>query len=153
MSNTIKLKNYLNVFEEYTANAGITPGHLVEVMSSGNLRKHATADGNVLPMFAIEDEMQGKDIDTAYVTTDKVQVWIPTRGDIVNAILADEETVAVGDFLVSAGAGELKKFDAAASAAVIEAPALIVGVAVTALDLSSSSAATLANTRIQVRII
>jgi hypothetical protein len=153
MSNTIKLKNYLNVFEEFVANAGITPGHLVEVMSTGKVRVHTTAEGNVLPMFAIEDELQGNDIDTAYVAADQVQVWIPTRGDIVNAILADEENVAIGDFLTSAGDGTLKKYDPAASAAVIENPALIVGVAVSALNLSSSSAATIAATRIAVRII
>lgn len=153
MSNTIKLKNYLNVFEEYEANAGITPGHLIEVMSTGKVRVHAAADGNCLPMFAIEDDLQGKTIDEAYVAADRVQCWIPQRGDQVNAILADEETVAIGDFLVSAGGGELKKFDVAASAAVIEAPALIVGVALTALDLSSSSAASVANTRIVVRIL
>lgn len=153
MSNTIKLKNYLNVFEEYVANAGIYPGHLVELMSTGKVRMHATEDGNVLPMFATEDDLQGKGINDAYVADDQVQVWIPTRGDIVNAVLLDGENVAIGDFLTSAGAGELKKFDAAASAAVIEAPALIVGVAVTALDLSSSSTSTIANARIQVRIV
>jgi len=153
MSNTIKIKNYLNVFEEFVANAALYPGHLVEEMSTGKVRKHATSDGNVLPMFAIEDELQGKGISDAYAANDQVQVWIPTRGDIVNAVLADEETVAIGDFLTSAGGGELKKFDVPASGGIVENPALIVGVAVTALDLSSSSASTIANTRIQVRII
>lgn len=150
MSNTIKLKNYLNVFEEYVASAGITPGHLIELISTGKVQVHATEDGNVLPMFAIEDELQGNGIDTAYVADDQVQVWIPTRGDQVNAILKDEETVVIGDFLVSAGNGELKKYDAITSVGDIEHP---LAVALAALDLSSSSAATVAATRIAVRIL
>lgn len=153
--NTIKLKRYLHIQEEYKATAvAIIPGHLIELTSAGLVQKHATAGGNVLPMFAIEDALQGHDIDTAYDVSSQIQCWIPTRGDIVNAILADEETVAIGDFLVSAGGGELKKFAAASSATVVEiASAAIIGVAVTALNLNSSSAATLAATRIQVRII
>lgn len=153
MSNTIKLKNYLNVFEEYVANAAITPGHLIEVMSTGKVRVHATEEGPVLPMFAIEDELQGNGIDDAYAAADQVQCWIPTRGDIVNAILADEETAVVGSFLVSKGDGTLKVATITTSAAVAEYPNAIVGIALTALDLSSSSAATTAATRIKVRII
>lgn len=150
MSNTIKLKNYLNVFEEYVANAAITPGHLIELISTGKVRVHATEDGNVLPMFAIEDELQGNGIDDAYAADDQVQCWIPTRGDQVNAILKDEETVVIGDFLVSAGNGELKKYDATTSVLDAERP---IAVALAALDLSSSSAATVAATRIPVRIL
>jgi hypothetical protein len=152
--NTIKLKNYLNVFEEYKANAAITPGHLIEVIATDKVQVHATAGGNVLPMFAIEDELQGHGVDDAYEVDAQVQVWVPTRGDMVNAILADEENVVIGDFLVSAGDGTLKKFAGASSAAVVDvASAAIVGVAVSALNLSSSSAAAIENTRVQVRII
>ena len=150
MSNTIKLKNYLNVFEEYAAAAAITPGHLIYLNSAGTVAVHATEDGNVLPMFAIEDELQGKGIDSAYATGDRVQVWIPTRGDQVNAILKDEETVVIGTFLTSAGNGELKAYDATTSVLDAERP---IAVALAALDLSSSSASSVANTRIAVRII
>lgn len=153
MSNTIKLKNYLNVFEEYDAHEAITPGMLIMVNSDDEVAVHDTADGNVLPMFAIEDELQGNGIDDAYAAGDKVQVWIPTRGDQVNALLLDEETVVIGDFLTSGGSGYLKKLDVAASAAVIEAPMIIVAQALEALDLSSSSAATTAAMRIKVRIV
>ena len=153
MSNTIKLKNYLNVFEEYVAVAAITPGMLIYLTSADKVAVHATLDGNALPMFAIEDELQGNDIDTAYVAGDKVQVWIPTRGDQVNALLLDEEVVAIGDFLTSGTGGYLKKLDVAASAAVIENPMLVVGVALTTLNLSSSSAAATADMRIKVRIV
>ena len=150
MSNTIKLKNYSDVFEEYKAHAAITPGHLIELNSDNEVQVHVTEDGNVLPMFALEDSLQGNGIDDAYAAGDMVQVWIPGRGDIVNAILKDEETIVIGDFLNSAGNGELKKYDAATSTLDLEKP---IAVALAALDLSSSSAASIENTRIAVRII
>lgn len=149
--NTIKIKKYSDVIEEFVAAAGITPGNLVEVTSAGTVQKHATADGNVLPMFALEDELQGKGIDDAYVAADKVQVWIPYVGDVVYAKLADGETVVIGDFLTSAGGGELKKLDAAASGGVIENPKIVVGVAVEAVDMSGSTLVDPSG-RIKVRI-
>ena len=151
MSNTIKLKNYSDVFEEYTSTAvAITPGHLIQVTSAGLVEKHSTANGFVLPMFAIEDELQGNGIDDAYAISSKIQCWVPGRGDIVNAILADEENVAIGNFLCSNAAGELKKLDATTSAGDVPNP---IGIALAALNLSSSSAAAVADTRIAVRII
>jgi hypothetical protein len=107
--NTIKLKNYLHIREEYTAAEAILPGMLVELNSSGTLQKHSGAGQTALPMFAIEDALQGKAIDEAYAASDKVQVWVPTRGDIVYGLLADEETVVIGDFVESNGAGFLRK--------------------------------------------
>lgn len=150
--NTVIIKDYSKVFEEYKAAAAITPGNLVEINSAGTIQKHTTGDGFVLPMFAKEDALQGKTIDQDFAVTDPVLCWIPGRGDIVNCILHDEENVAIGDILSSYGDGTLKKYDAADSGTVIVAPECIVGVAVTALNLSSSSAVTINATRIQVRI-
>ena len=106
--NTIKLKKYLNVIEEYVAAAAILPGELIELNAAGTVQPHSTAGGNQIQMFALEDELQGKGIDDAYAIGDKVQCWIPTRGDQVYAILADGNDVAIGDFLESNGAGELQ---------------------------------------------
>lgn len=159
--NTIKVKKYLDIVEEFKANAAITPGMLIEQIAGGNVRAHATAEGNVLPMFALEDELQGNDIDTAYAANDRVQAWIPNRGEIVNAILKDGENVAIGDFVESAGSGYLQKHvaDTASSAeqtTIVDAA--IVGVAIEALDLSDSSGAESSgalgyNKRLLVRII
>lgn len=108
--NTIMLKNYLNVFEEYEAAADtIYPGCLIELDSAGKVKVHVTAGGNALPMFAIEDALQGKGLDDNYATGDKVRCWVPTRGDVVYGILADGQTIAKGDFLESNGAGYLQK--------------------------------------------
>jgi len=106
---TIKLKNYLNIMNEYPAEAAIIPGELIELTSSCTVQVHSTAGGNVLHMFAVEDELQGNGIDDAYAAADKVQCWVTIRGEEVYAILADGEDVACGDFLESNGAGELVK--------------------------------------------
>ncbi len=167
---SIKVKNYLNIFEEYEANVAITPGMLIEEMSTGKVRPHATAGGNALPMFAMEDSLQGKTIDEDYVAADQVQCWIPTRGDQVNALLRDEQTIVIGDFLESDGEGRLQKHvsDAKSFQSADNYPdwtltvlqLQIVGVALEAKDLStlpegseSSAGGEYHNPRILIRIV
>lgn len=145
--NTVKVKKYSDVIEEAAANATITPGMLIELMNTAKVRAHATASGDVTPiMFALEDELQGDGIEDNYAANDRVQCWIPYRGDQVYAILADGENVAIGDKLASAGDGSLKKhITEAESWEVSEAgvvhvyPNQIVAIAKEAVDLSGSS--------------
>lgn len=115
--NTIKIKKYLDIVEEGYASTTITPGMLIEptgTVSNGQeqVRPHNTAEGNAMPMFALEDELQGNNIDDNYSSDDKVQYWIPQRGEEVYAILADEYDVDVGDWLASNGDGYLRKHTA-----------------------------------------
>lgn len=159
---TIKLKKYLDIVEEYAAHEAMYPGTLVELISTDKVRKHATAQGNVLPMFALEDELQGNGIDDAFAANDKVQVFVPQRGEMVYAILKDGENVAIGDFLESAGGGLLQKHVADTWASnntgTIYAGS-IVAQAIEALDLSGSSGTETPdsvlgyNKRIAVRIV
>lgn len=165
--NTIKAKSYTNIIEEYTANAAILPGQLVELMSTGKVRVHANAGQNALPMFAVEDDLQGNGIDDSYSADDKVQIWVPRRGDIVYAVLADGNDVSKGDFLESDGNGDLQKHTAdvaqgGGSSAIADTTVYgsqIVGVALQTVDTSDSSGgessdATLGyRRRIQVRVI
>lgn len=157
VKHSVIIKNYSDIREEFEANAALTPGHLVEVMSTGKLRKHASAGGNVLPMFALEDELQGKGIDEAFAQYDKVQVWVPNRGDIVNAILADGQNIAIGDFLESAGDGTLTKHTADAWTSLNTGTVYgnqIVGQAIEAVDLSGSAGThPVSGLRIKVRIL
>jgi len=136
---SIIVNNYLNVFTEEIAGGGITPGMLIELASTGKVVAHNSAGVTALPMFAKEDELQGKGINDAYILDDKVQVFFPQRGDQVLGILADGENVAIGDLLESNGEGFLQKH-VLGSALVVEAPQVIVGVATEAVDLSDSSA-------------
>lgn len=140
--NTIKVKKYSDVIEEKVASAAITPGMLLIIESTGKVKAHDQADKDVFPIFALEDELQGKGIDDAYAANDPVQCWIPYRGDIVNAILADGQKVVIGDPLTSDGYGRLKKHVTDTGASTVPwtvYPEQIVGYAAEALDLSGSS--------------
>lgn len=95
--------------KEGTANATITPGMLIEQMSTGNLRAHATEGGNVIPAFAIEDSMQGNDIDDDYSSGDEVIYVVPRRGDEIYALIEGGSDIAIGDLLESAGDGALQE--------------------------------------------
>jgi hypothetical protein len=155
---TIKVKNHSDVNEEYIAAAAVTPGMLLEVTSAGKVQAHSTSEGNASALFAVEDELQGGDIDTAYAADARVFCWVPNPGDIVNAILVDGENVAIGDLLASNGDGKLKKHVAdEISAGEDISPEPIVGVAVQAVNLSDSSGGDSSgdlgyDKRIQVRI-
>ncbi len=108
--NIIALKRYMNVIKEYTADSAITPGMLVEFVSAGRVQAHGTAEGNAVPMYALVDDLQGKEIDEDYDADDKVRCWLPQRGEEVNVIIAGGEDVSVGDLLVSNGDGTLIEF-------------------------------------------
>lgn len=130
---TIRLKNYLNIFEEYIAGEAIQPGALIAINAAGKVVNHADEGGKALAMFALEDELQGKTTRQAYKADTPVQCWIPQRGDQVLGILAEGENVAIGDFLVSSGDGELKKLtDESAE------EGWVVGQVLQALDLSGA---------------
>ena len=128
--------------------AAFYPGHLLELTTSDTVQKHSSQNGIVTPpMFAIEDNIQGNTIDTAYATTGRAQVWIPQRGDEVYAVLADGQNVSIGSKLASNGDGTLKIHTAN-----------IIAVATEALDLSDSSGGESSGTlgydkRVKVRIV
>lgn len=142
--NTIKVKKYSDVIEEITAAGTITPGMLVELDSNGEVKAHSGEGEAVLPMFALEDELQGNSIDNDYSEDDKVQVWIPYRGDNVYGLLAQGEDVAIGELLVSNGDGCLKAYSEESDT---EYPQIVVGVALEAVDASNDDA------RIVIRVI
>jgi len=90
------------------AGGTIKPGHLVKIDASDNAVVHADADDPVLVQFVLEDELRGKGIDDNYTSGALVFVWVPYRGDIVNA-LCKGEAISKGDMLQSNGDGALKK--------------------------------------------
>ena len=137
---TIKIKKYLDIVEEYEAVAALYPGHLLELTTAGKVQKHSDASGEVVAAFALEDELQGNGIDDAYAAADKVQVWYPTKGEVVNAVLADGENASIGSLLVSNGDGTLAVYTEPDSFDV-HAPLMVVGQAIEAVDLSDSSGA------------
>ena len=155
--NTIKLKKYSDIIEEYEAEAAITPGMLIEMTDSGTVQAHSNAGQTAEKIFALENELEGEGIDDAYAAEDRVQCWVAGRGDQVNAILADGEDIDIGDKLESNGAGYLQEV-VAESAGGITYPGSVVAVALEALDLSGSSGTESSgalgyNKRLKVRVI
>lgn len=162
---TIKLKKYVDIVNEYEAAAAITPGMLLELTAAGTVQAHSVAGGNAARYIALEDELQGRDIDTNYAAADQVQVWSGVMGEEAYMILADGEDVSIGDYLESAGNGYLQRhasdtesFESNEPGAITVYPEQIVAQALEAMDLSSSSglesSGTLGyNKRIKVRIM
>lgn len=146
---TVILKRYNNVQFEAIAAEEITPGSLVEVTSAGKVKNHATAQGNAIPYFVMEDAILGKTINDKVAKDDLARVMVAGRGDEVNAILDTSQTIVVGDLLASAGDGTLKKFTAieCASEGAVTTPLQAVAVALEAVTTTS------ATKRIKVRII
>ena len=100
--NTIAVRVHTLVREEAIAGGTITPGMLCERNSVDKFIVHATAGGPAQTLFAVEDDLQGDTIDTNYATTGdntRVQANIFRAGDLVNALLANGENAAIGDFL------------------------------------------------------
>lgn len=126
------------VFEAAAA-AAITPGHLVYVDSNGKLAVHATAGGTAVPMFALEDNLQGNGISDDYVATKQCFAGIYSPGMQVYAILYNGENAAIGSYLESQGDGTLRVVDTDASAGDVKIKSVI-AVALEAVDMSGSSA-------------
>lgn len=139
MANTVKVKKYSDVIEEFEAGGTITPGMLIELNSTSKAIA-ATGTGE-LPMFALEDELQGKGIDNNYASGDPVQCWIPYRGDVVNGILKAGKKVSVGTGVASNGDGKLKQAGTADH---------VIGYAIKAVDLTGTSAV---DARVLIRIL
>jgi hypothetical protein len=131
---------------ERIADGAITPGHLVEIQSTGKIKVHDTAGGFCQKAFAVEDDLQGNPISTAYTSGARVQYNVMLPGDQVNALIKDGENIAIGDKLVSAGDGTLKE------ATSETADSTIVAIAVEACDMSGSSGADPSN-RCAVEIV
>jgi len=96
--------------KEALAQGAITPGMLLVMNSAGRVLAHNVAGGAGAPNFARENELAGKGIDVAYATDDTVMYETLFSGCEVNALVAaNAAAIAVGDELVSNGAGGLRK--------------------------------------------
>jgi len=137
---TIKLKKYTDIINEFDAGEAITPGMLLALAADGDVDLNSSAGLACAKMFALEDELQGRTIDTDYDAADPVQVWTATPGEEVLAWLANGEDVSIGTFLVSNGDGQLKAMTADDSSDIVaeETP---IAMALEAIDMSGSSGA------------
>jgi len=146
---TIVLKGKGMRSEAIANAAGILPGHLVQLMSTGKIRVHPTATGNAEKAFAVEDDLQGKIISDAYAIASIAQYEVFPPGAEVNAIIANGQIVVIGSMLESAGNGELQVHVPDTEALFADSSgdvspiytAPIIGYAMEAVDMSGSTGA------------
>ena len=156
------------VRNEYVANAAIIPGHILDLMSTGKVRVHPSANMIARPLYvALENELEGQGIDDAYAAADIVQVGTFNSGDELNILVADKAAaIVIGDKLSSAGDGTVKKWVVAGDSSdwIKEQADEVIGMAqaplfqaLEALDLSDSSggesSGLIGDRRIKVRVL
>jgi len=134
--------------EEYEAGeAGIYPGMLVKLMSDNTVDLHDTAGGRAEAMFVEEDALQGKTVDDVYAAGAVCSVILPGLGCEVNARIQNDQDLAIGDRVVSAGDGTLMALGTLDSEAV---DVFVIGVMMEAIDLTGSEASTERLARVRI---
>lgn len=113
--NTVVLKGN-GIRKEGKASSAITPGHLVEFGGVNDLRAHGVVAVNARKAFAVENDLIGGGIDTAYATGERVQYEVFPAGCEVLALVAPAATaIPKGAALESAGNGTLRILTTSAS--------------------------------------
>ena len=137
---------------EAVAAGTIYPGYLIRITSATQVNVHATVGQKCATMFAIEDSMQGNDIDDAYSSGNRIQYVHAQPGDEILAVLKDAQNVSAGGLLESAGDGQLQAY--AADSAGAGEPDVPIAIALESLNLSTSALGdALSERRIVVRIL
>ena len=138
---TIIVKGDAWVTHEAVASVALTPGEFVTFDSSGEFALPAA--GANLQMIMIEDDIAGQEIPVDYDVNDNSRAVVPQPGSVVLAVLADGQSVAIGDDLEIDANGHL--IDVSSNEAV--------ALAMEAVDASDSATTALNDRRIQVIII
>lgn len=107
--NKILLKGSPIKDESFAAGEAITPGHLINLNSSGQWVKNTANADDVAPTFALEREEMGKEIEDAYASGDVVKAATMFGGCRVYAWLASGQNAAIGDYLTGNNAGLMTK--------------------------------------------
>lgn len=126
--------------KEGIASGTIKPGMvLVRTSTADTVQAHSSSEGRVYAnLVAIEDELQGNDIDDDYSSAARVFFRSFLTGDEVFAYIASGQSIAIGDELTSNGDGYLKKLVNDSSSA--DQDKVAFGTALTACDASSAAA-------------
>lgn len=143
----VLLRGEPNRFEREAAGV-IDPGDLLVLGSDDTVTAHSTVRGHHIGWFAVENDIAGDDFDHDYASGEVVQIHSAKPGDVINCHLANGEDAAIGAILASSGTTGALSVEVD-SAAIPEGA--IVGIALTAVDMSDSDAADPSD-RIQVLI-
>lgn len=108
---TIRLAGPDGVQDEFVVASGATlkPGMLVQRTSATQCNVHATSGGDGASLILHEDAYQGLGVDDSCAAGTRVYAEYVLPGAKRYARLKAAENVAVGDSLISAGDGTLRK--------------------------------------------
>ena len=141
--------------EALAGTAGILPGDLLKVYTSGNVYPFSLEKAsNASPRFAIEnpycENNSSAAIDVAYSSGHTVFYVMAEEGDEIYAWLAAAENVSIGDYLVGAGSAYPGDLAEAGTGAATEAE--VEGVVARALEAVNNGSGT-AHVRIKVEVV
>jgi hypothetical protein len=108
---TICLRGHFS-HDELTGTGTPIVGSLLRRTSTGVVAVHNVEGGSGPFMVAKEDALQGKTVSDSYASGDIVFTAVPSRDSILQARLTGSASYAIGDKLISAGDGKLKKLSA-----------------------------------------
>lgn len=108
MSNRIHRKGPYIHEEAAAGAAGIKPGMLIKLNSSGQVVIHDDEGGRGEAGIVEEDALQGGNVSTAYTSGDVLSYLLPTKGGEANVLIEDGQDISIGDKLISAGNGKFK---------------------------------------------
>ena len=95
---------------EAVAGGAITPGNLIQLESNGTVVVQATADAIVRKAIALENEVVGGEITTAYTSGNIVRYGVFKSGERARMrVVAGGAAIVRGDKLSAALAGGVKK--------------------------------------------
>jgi hypothetical protein len=95
-------------YEEHVADTTITPGMLLEINSDNEVLPHNSASTVAEPLFALENALEGDDVDDNYSAAEVVCCLIGQSGTVVNVLLNSGTNYTVGTIVESNGDGTLK---------------------------------------------
>ena len=134
--------------DEAKANeAGIYPGMLLVMDANGEVGRHTDKGGAIGDeiLIAEEDALQGNTVETVYADNSLVSFLIPQKGTVLRMLLAEDEVIAIGEKVCSAGNGLIR------SALDLDSPSelvVVIGVAEEAVDLASGAGNELIDIRV-----
>lgn len=94
LKNTVKLKKYQDICNEFFAEEAIPVGSLLEVTSTGGVIKNTVVTYKPTILVALEDELQGHVLADAYADNAPVQTWAVQAGEEVQLVATG--AIAVG---------------------------------------------------------
>lgn len=104
MAKTVIVKGHNYTRKEAIAAEAITPGAFVERITAGTVQQRDAVTA-VPALIAMENEVVGQDIETAYASGDTTLLASCGTGTEINAILADSQTITIGEALECVAGG------------------------------------------------